>query len=196
LPADPPATDRCGRCTRCMEICPTRAITAPGKLDPRRCISYLTIEHRGHIPDAYREPMGNRIYGCDDCLAVCPWNKFARAAAEPGFQPREGTILPPLAELAALDDAGFRARFAGSAVKRLGRDRFVRNVLIAIGNSGDAALATSAEARLGDVSPLVRAMAVWALARLAPARAHACREPYLRNESDAGVRAEWAALDG
>lgn len=194
LVPDLPAPDRCGRCTRCIDICPTQAITAPGELDPRRCISYLTIEHKGHIAAEYRAAMANRIYGCDDCLAVCPWNKFAEAAREAGFEAREGTVLPPLAELVALDDAAFRARYPGSAIKRLGRDRFVRNVLIAIGNSGDAVFADAVEARLGDGSPLVRAMAVWALGHIAPARAAALCAAQATEEKDDAVLAEWQAL--
>ena len=148
LPPDPPETDHCGSCRACLDICPTGAFPAPGRIDARRCISYLTIEHKGPVPRALRPLMGNRIYGCDDCLAVCPWNKFARQTEEPAFLPRAGLTAPRLAQLAALDDAGFRALFRKSAVKRIGRDRFVRNVLIAIGNSGDADLAASAEALL------------------------------------------------
>ncbi len=196
LAPDAQEADHCGACTRCLDICPTAAFPAPYRLDPRRCISYLTIEHKGHIAREFRAAIANRIYGCDDCLAVCPWNKFARAAREAALQPRAALATPLLAELAGLDDRAFRALFSGSAVKRLGRDRFVRNVLIAIGNSGDAGLAAHAEARLGDASPLVRAMAVWALSRLLPANAfrnlaaiRTAREP------DADVRAEWTAPD-
>jgi epoxyqueuosine reductase len=164
-------------------------------LDARRCISYLTIEHKGHIDAALRPQMGNRIYGCDDCLAVCPWNKFAHAAREIGLRPRADLTAPRLADLAALDDAAFRRLFSGSPVKRTGRDRFVRNVLIAIGNSGDAALLDTVEARLGDVSPLVRAMAVWALGRLAAkARFAQLQTQYLPREADESVIAEWRAL--
>ena len=194
LPADAPGGDACGACTRCLAACPTGAITAPYRLDATRCISYLTIEHRGHIPREFRQPMGNRIYGCDDCLAVCPWNKFAQTAAEPDLAPRIELSRPRLADFAALDDAGFRRVFSGSAVKRLGRDRFVRNVLIAIGNSGDAALVGCAEALLGDPSPLVRAMAVWALAQLLPAPDFAqLRARFAAAESDTAVREEWQA---
>ena len=195
LPADPPETDHCGSCRACLDICPTDAFPAPGEIDARRCISYLTIEHKGPIPRELRPLMGNRIYGCDDCLAVCPWNKFARRTEEPAFLPRAGLTAPRLAELAALDDAGFRALFRKSAVKRIGRDRFVRNVLIAIGNSGDADLAASAEALLGDESALVRGAAVWALQRLDPARAERLRPGAERAETDPDVRAEWAPLD-
>ncbi|RME64264.1 MAG: tRNA epoxyqueuosine(34) reductase QueG, partial [Alphaproteobacteria bacterium] len=162
LRADAAHADRCGACRRCLDICPTDAFPAPYRLDARRCISYLTIEHKGHIPRQLRAAMGNRIYGCDDCLAVCPWNKFARRAREVAFHARARLASPRLADLVALDDAGFRRVFSGSPIKRTGRDRFVRNVLIAIGNSGDATLAPKVRARLGDRSPLVRAMAVWA----------------------------------
>src|ERR687898_407302 len=166
LPSDPPETDHCGRCRACLDVCPTDAFPAPYQLDARRCISYLTIEHQGHIPREFREPMGNRIYGCDDCLAVCPWNKFAPAASETRLQARDDLRAPRLAELVQLDDAGFRRRFAGSPVKRTGRDRFVRNVLIAIGNSRDPSLADLVEARLAHPSPPGRAMAVWAPRRV------------------------------
>jgi len=167
LPPDAPGQDRCGTCRACLAACPTDAFPAPYRLDARRCISYLTIEHRGPIPEAFRAPMGNRIYGCDDCLAVCPWNRFARAHAEPGFAPRAALTAPKLAELAALDDAGFRALFAGSAIKRIGRDRFVRNVAIAIGNSGAPALRESAQALAGDADPVVAEAGRWAAGRLA-----------------------------
>jgi epoxyqueuosine reductase len=184
--------DHCGDCHRCLDVCPTKAFPAPYRLDARRCISYLTIEHKGPIDREFRAAMGNRIYGCDDCLAVCPWNKFAQATQEMAFAPREALTAPELAELAALDDAGFRAMFSGSPIKRTGRDRFVRNVMIAIGNSGKAALVPVAEARLGDGSPLVRAMAVWALSRLLSASEFArLRDAHLPAEADPQVRAEW-----
>ena len=190
---DAPDSDHCGQCHACLDICPTQAFPAPYQLDARRCISYLTIEHRGHIPREFRTAIGNRIYGCDDCLAVCPWNKFARAAHETGFQARDELRAPRLGDLARLDDARFRALFRGSAVKRTGRDRFVRNVLIAIGNSGDPELAAVAEERLDDASPLVRAMAVWALSRLIdPARFHALAGSRAPSESDPEVLAEWS----
>ncbi|MDE0058753.1 MAG: tRNA epoxyqueuosine(34) reductase QueG [Defluviicoccus sp.] len=192
LAPDPPETDRCGTCRRCLDICPTGAFPAPYRLDATRCISYLTIEHKGHIAQEFRAAIGNRIYGCDDCLAVCPWNKFARRAGEPLLFPLAALAAPRLAELAALDDAAFRALFSGSAVKRLGRDRFLRNVMIAIGNSGEPGLAATAEAALADASPLVRAMAVWALSRLLPADAFArLRARHRGREADAAVRAEW-----
>ncbi|HEX2113164.1 MAG TPA: tRNA epoxyqueuosine(34) reductase QueG [Alphaproteobacteria bacterium] len=194
LEPDPAEEDHCGSCSRCLEICPTAAFTAPYQLDPRRCVSYLTIEHKGHIAREFRAAMGNRIYGCDDCLAVCPWNKFARRTAEAELRPRVELAAPLLEELARLDDPSFRQVFSGSPIKRVGRDRFVRNVLIAIGNSGDAELATVAEERLVDASPLVRAMAVWALSRLLPPADFAARRArYESGESDPDVRAEWAA---
>src|SRR5499426_3086716 len=168
LPPDAPETDHCGHCRACLDICPTAAFPEPYRLDARRCISYLTIEHKGPIPRTLRERMGNRIYGCDDCLAVCPWNKFARAGREMQLAARGELQAPPLAELARLDDTAFRKLFAKSPVKRTGRDRFVRNVLIAIGNSGDAALAAGALRLLADPSALVRGAAVWALGRLLP----------------------------
>ncbi|MGD9512421.1 MAG: tRNA epoxyqueuosine(34) reductase QueG, partial [Geminicoccaceae bacterium] len=194
LPADEPEGDHCGRCRRCLDACPTGAFPAPYRLDARRCISYLTIEHKGPIPRALRPLMGNRIYGCDDCLAVCPWNKFAQAGRELKLQAREDLVAPRLAELARLDDAAFRQRFSGSPVKRIGRDRFVRNVLIATGNSGAVELAAVAQGLLSDPSPLVRGAAVWALARLLPpARLSELRAAHLAREDDGAVREEWAA---
>ena len=192
IPPDAAEEDHCGSCHACLDICPTRAFPAPYQIDARRCISYLTIEHKGHIAREFREPIGNRIYGCDDCLAVCPWNKFAQTAHEVAFHPRIELTLPLLAELATLDDASFREFFSGSPIKRIGRDRFVRNVLIAIGNSGDPKLARVAEQRLSDASPLVRAMAVWALSRLLPRAAfdHLASE-HRPKENDATVAAEW-----
>jgi epoxyqueuosine reductase len=167
LPPDAPHADRCGTCSRCIRACPTDAFPAPYQLDATRCISYLTIEHAGPIPHALRPAIGNRIYGCDDCLAVCPWNRFAQATRHTKLQARPDLIAPDLAELAALDDATFRARFAGSPVKRIGRDRFVRNVLMAIGNSGDRSLAPAAARLTGDANPVVAEAAQWAVARLA-----------------------------
>ena len=194
LEADAASEDHCGSCRRCLDICPTRAFPAPYQLDARRCIAYLTIEHKGHIAHEFRAAIANRVFGCDDCLAVCPWNKFASAAREHRFAARAETADPPLATLITLDDAAFRARFAGTPVKRTGRDRFMRNVLIAAGNSGDRTLAPQAGALIGDASPLVRAMAVWAYRRLATeadiARAKAA---HLTDESDPVVRAEWEA---
>jgi epoxyqueuosine reductase len=166
LPRDTGDSDHCGSCTACQDICPTAAFPAPYKLDARRCISYLTIENKGPIPHEFRKAIGNRIYGCDDCLAVCPWNKFAQAGRETRLAARDELRAPQLAELAQLDDAAFRALFAKSPVKRIGRDRFVRNVLIAIGNSNEPAMAQQAERLLDDESPLVRGAAVWALSQL------------------------------
>ncbi|MGE0211065.1 MAG: tRNA epoxyqueuosine(34) reductase QueG [Parvibaculaceae bacterium] len=191
LEPDAPEADHCGSCRACLDACPTDAFPAPYQLDARRCISYLTIEHAGHIGQEFRAPMGNRIFGCDDCLAACPWNKFAELGREAKLDAREDLVAPPLAELAALDDKAFRERFAGTSIKRTGRDRFVRNVMIAIGNSGDAGLAGSAEAGLRDASPLVRAMAVWALGRLASESLKRFRQCILPEETDAAVRAEW-----
>jgi epoxyqueuosine reductase len=194
LEPDAPHADRCGGCSRCLTACPTDAFPAPYKLDARRCISYLTIEHKGHIPRELRPAMGNRVYGCDDCLSVCPWNKFARRAREDTFLPRLELTLPRLADFAALDDEAFRLVFAGSPIKRTGRDRFIRNVLIAIGNSGEPTLLPHAERLLDDASPLVRAMAVWACARLAgPDRFAALRAGRAAGETDPDVAAEWGA---
>jgi epoxyqueuosine reductase len=188
LPPDAPEQNHCGSCQSCITACPTDAFPAPYKIDARRCISYLTIEYDGPIPEEFRAPIGNRIYGCDDCLAVCPWNKFAKADGDPDYLPKAELDAPRLAELAMLDDASFRALFSGSAIKRVGRDRFVRNVLIAIGNSGDPELAPVAEALLGDASPLVRAMAVWAWRRL-PQSTRDLKQ--LVNETDIFVQEEW-----
>lgn len=166
LPPDPPHADRCGSCSRCLTICPTGAFPAPYRLDATRCISYLTIEHKGPIPLELRPLMGNRIYGCDDCLAVCPWNRFATPTPHAALKARPELNAPALRELAALDDAGFRSLFAGSPVKRIGRGRFVRNVLTAIGNSGDPALLGVASALTGDPDPVVADAAAWACQRL------------------------------
>ncbi len=189
LPLDTPGDDACGTCRACLDICPTNAFPAPYQLDARRCISYLTIEHEGPIDPALRPALGNRIYGCDDCLAVCPWNKFAARAREMGLQARPELEEPPLAVLARLDDAGFRALFRKSAVTRIGRDRLVRNVLYAAGNSGDASLVPEVEALLADANPVVRGAAVWALKRLAPERAEVLRASAA--ETDPAVVAEW-----
>lgn len=166
LPKDAPEEDHCGSCRACLDICPTDAFPAPYQLDARRCISYLTIEHKGPVDDALRPALGNRIYGCDDCLAVCPWNKFAVEAREVKYHARADLTLPPLAELAALDDAGFRARFSGSPIKRIGRDRFVRNVCYAIGNSGEPSLRPHVQALCSDPDAAVADAARWAVARL------------------------------
>jgi len=194
LPPDPAEADRCGTCSACLDICPTAAFPAPYRLDARRCISYLTIEHKGPIPRHLRPLMGNRIYGCDDCLAVCPWNKFARQGRETKLAARAELKAPALADLAQLDDAGFRKLFAKTAIKRTGRDRFVRNVLIAIGNSRDPALAICAEQLLADPSPIVRGAAVWAVGRLVPKRdLAALAAKYGAAETDPSVRDEWAS---
>ena len=192
LEPDGAETTTCGTCQACLDICPTKAFPAPYQLDARRCISYLTIELAGPIPREFREALGNRIYGCDDCLAVCPWNKFAAVAAEQKLRARAALRAPSLADLARLDDARFRALFAKSPVKRIGRERFLRNVLYAIGNSGDRALAAEAERLLDDPSPLVRGAAVWALSRLVEAAAFASLRSG-HTETDASVIAEWAA---
>lgn len=192
LPADAPERDRCGSCRRCLDICPTAAFPEPYVLDARRCISYLTIEHKGPIPRDLRPLMGNRVFGCDDCLAVCPWNKFAQQAREVRLAARPDLTAPSLAALARLDDAAFRQFFAGSPVKRTGRERFIRNVLVAIGNSGLASLAQAALPLLDDPSALVRGAAVWALSRLLPRgefTALAARR--IDGEGDAAVREEW-----
>jgi epoxyqueuosine reductase len=193
LPADEAESDHCGECRRCLAACPTQAFTAPYRIDARRCISYLTIEHKGPIPHALRPLIGNRIYGCDDCLAVCPWNKFARNAALPELRQREDLAAPDLQSLAALDDAEFRRRFSGSPIKRIGRNRFLRNVLIAIGNSGNPALAGAAEPHLVDPDALVRSTAVWVLSRLLEPVAFARRRSEAASETDPQVRAEWDA---
>jgi epoxyqueuosine reductase len=192
LPVDDAETDHCGSCQACLDICPTKAFPAPYQLDARRCISYLTIEHKGHIDREFRKAMGNRIYGCDDCLAVCPWNKFASEANEAKLHARADLVSPGLYDLAQLDDAGFRKLFVGSPVKRVGRDRFVRNVLIAIGNSGNKNFIPVAERLLNDSSPLVRAMAVWALAQLMHHEDfQQARDRHAVTEPDLAVKAEW-----
>ena len=194
LEPDAAEIDHCGTCTRCLDVCPTKAFPAPYQLDARRCIAYLTIEYKGHIAAEFRDAIGNRVFGCDDCLAVCPWNKFAAEARQTKLQALEGAQAPALADLLQMDDAAFRQRFAGTPVKRTGRDRVMRNVLIAAGNSGDRSLVPAVEGLLGDASPLVRAMAVWALRRLAGEEPwqHA-KATYAASETDAAVNAEWAA---
>lgn len=194
IAADDAHEDHCGSCRACLDICPTSAFPAPYQLDARRCLAYLSIEHKGQIPAEFRAAMGNRVFGCDDCLAVCPWNKFAQDAREQRMAIRSELRLTPLEELAGLDDAGFRARFAGTPVKRTGRDRFVRNVMCAVGNSGDASLARAAEARLDDVSPLVRGMAAWALRQLLDADAFArLKSAWAPREADPDAAKEWDA---
>ena len=194
LPPDEPDTDHCGQCARCLEACPTQAFTAPYRIDARRCISYLTIEHKGPIPRAFRKAMGNRIYGCDDCLAVCPWNKFAQAGREARFHARASLQEPKLADLVRLDDAAFRELFRGSPIKRIGRDRFIRNVLIAIGNSRDLSLMPEAQRLLDDPSALVRGAAIWAISQLDASRLKILVSP-AHSESDPDVLAEWQAIN-
>jgi len=192
LPADAAEPDSCGTCRACLDICPTAAFPEPYRLDARRCISYLTIEHKGPIPRELRAAMGNRIYGCDDCLAVCPWNKFAVQGREAKLAARDALRAPTLTELARLDDAQFRSLFAKTAIKRTGRDRFVRNVLIAIGNSGDPSFVDEAERLLDDASPLVRGAAVWALGKLLPREKFAALARR-KTDPDDSVQYEWAA---
>ncbi|ODT29397.1 MAG: tRNA epoxyqueuosine(34) reductase QueG [Kaistia sp. SCN 65-12] len=198
LVPDVPESDHCGSCRACLDACPTNAFPAPYKLDARRCISYLTIENKGPIPHEFRQAIGNRIYGCDDCLSACPWNKFAHTAHEAKLAAREDLRDPPLAELLSLDDAAFRGFFSGSPVKRIGRDRFLRNVLIAAGNSGDGLLAGRVRELAADPAPLVRGAAVWALSQLLPSRQFAdLAGEMLPGESDEDVRGEWrAAMSG
>jgi epoxyqueuosine reductase len=188
---DKPDIDHCGTCQACLDICPTGAFPAPYQIDARRCISYLTIENKGPIPPEFRTAIGNRIYGCDDCLAACPWNKFARNASEAKLTARDDLRAPAISDLLTLDEAAFRALFSGSPVKRIGRDRFMRNVLIAAGNSGDEKLVSSVKQLLDDRSPLVRGAAVWALSRLvATANLHHCLDRMLANETDGEVLKE------
>ncbi|SKA07997.1 tRNA epoxyqueuosine(34) reductase QueG [Consotaella salsifontis] len=193
---DTPSRDLCGSCRACLDACPTKAFPAPYQIDARRCISYLTIETKATVPAELRPAMGNRIYGCDDCLAACPWNKFAQRSREAKLQARDDLKAPALADLLALDEPGFRALFSGSPVKRIGRAKFVSNCLIAAGNSGRAELAEPCRRLMRDDAPLVRAMAVWALHRLVPAEALEQRAAALDVEEDPDVRREWNALDG
>lgn len=193
LAPDEQETEHCGSCRSCLDACPTQAFPAPFQIDARRCLSYLTIEYGGIWPEEFRRLTGNRIYGCDDCLAACPWNKFAREANETRLQARDALVSPELSALLALDDAAFRALFTKSPVKRIGRDRFIRNVLHAAGNSGDAALIGPVEALLDDPAEVVRATAVWALSRLDPQRFATLKKDKLPTESEASVRSEWMA---
>lgn len=195
LPVDETEVDHCGRCRRCLDACPTKAFPAPYQLDANRCISYLTIEHHGPIPHEFRRPMGNRIYGCDDCLGVCPWNKFAQEASEAKLQAREDLKEPSIADLLKLDDASFRRFFTGSPIKRVGRDRFIRNVLIAAGNSGKAELLGDVIRLLEDPAPVVRATAVWALGELgSPAQQADLHDRLVPSETAAEVQEEWHRL--
>ena len=196
LQPDKPGELNCGSCSACLAACPTNAFPAPFRLDARRCISYLTIEHKGPIPHEFRQAIGNRIYGCDDCLAVCPWNKFASAAAaNRAFAARAELVAPELADLLQLEDASFRQVFSGSPIKRIGRDRMMRNALIAAGNSGMAGLMPRIVALLDDPAPVVRGAAVWALSRLAPAKFAEEATVRLASEHDADVRQEWEGQD-
>jgi len=194
LATDAPQADHCGSCGACLEVCPTDAFPAPYQLDAARCLAYWSIEHAGPIPTAFRAPMGNRIFGCDDCLAVCPWNKFAAVSADQKLAARDDLQHRDLEDLARLDDAGFRAMFAGTPVKRTGREAFVRNVLIAIGNSGAARFAPVCRERLADPAPVVRGAAVWALSRIDPQAAGEERGRRAAEEKDPDVQSEWAAL--
>ena len=192
LPLDRPEEDHCGNCRRCMDVCPTDAFPAPYQLDARRCIAYLTVEHKGHIPAAYRKPIANRVFGCDDCLAVCPWNKFAQVAREAKLMARAETDNPPLGELLELDDAAFRLRFSGTPVKRTGRERFIRNCLIAAGNSGEVSLLPAIRRLLDEPSPLIRAMAVWALGEFVSEQEFTdIMKRYYPRETNADIVAEW-----
>ena len=194
LTPDAMEQDHCGSCRSCLDICPTDAFPAPYKLDASKCISYLTIEHDGPIPFEFRELMGNRIYGCDDCLAVCPWNKFAQTTHEAKLVAREDLTMPALSELASLDEASFRKLFSGSPIKRIGVAKFLRNVLIAIGNSGDPSLKRHAERHISHENPLVRGAAVWALSRLLDQQTfNEIKVKHLRHERDEMVRQEWVA---
>jgi epoxyqueuosine reductase len=193
LEPDAPERDHCGSCRSCLDVCPTQAFPAPYQLDARRCISYLTIEHKGPIAAEFRTAIGNRVFGCDDCLAVCPWNKFAAAARERKLLALPGAVAPPLSELLALDEEEFRKRFAGTPIRRSGRDRMVRNALIAAGNSEDTRLVPAVMRLLDDASPLVRAMAVWALGRLEPEAWRHQKRARAPRESDLGVQMEWGA---
>ena len=197
LQPDEAEQDHCGSCRRCLDVCPTGAFPAPYQLDARRCIAYLTIEYKGHIAKAFRPAIGNRVFGCDDCLSVCPWNKFAEASREAKFAAVEGADMPRLADLLALDDEGFRSRFRGTPVKRTGHDRFLRNALIAAGNAKDPELVPLVKRHLDAASPLVRAMAVWALHQLLPESEVAqLRRAALATEQDSDVISEWAEITG
>ncbi|MEN5297048.1 tRNA epoxyqueuosine(34) reductase QueG [Brucella sp. TWI559] len=192
IPPDEPDRDHCGSCRACLDACPTKAFPSPYRIDAGRCISYLTIENKGPIPHEFRKAMGNRIYGCDDCLSVCPWNKFAQATSEMKLKARDDLKAPKLADFLALDDPAFRTLFSGSPVKRIGRDRFLRNVLIATGNSQDPALLNQVELLLNDPAPIVRGAAVWALKQLAAKdRFTNLRKRLASHEEDDTVRTEW-----
>ncbi|PCJ44556.1 MAG: tRNA epoxyqueuosine(34) reductase QueG [Alphaproteobacteria bacterium] len=194
LPPDPPERDHCGSCQKCLDICPTDAFPAPNQLDARRCISYLTIEYKGHIAEEFRKPMGNRIYGCDDCLSVCPWNKYAQKLDEPAYLPRPELSFPELGDLMELDDKSFRQVFSGSPVKRIGRDYFIRNVLIAAGNSGEVKLIPIIMGKLNDPAPVIQAMAIWALRQLCDETEwQDIKDLYQGQATDPSVKREWQA---
>ncbi|HEC00810.1 MAG TPA: tRNA epoxyqueuosine(34) reductase QueG [Sphingomonadales bacterium] len=194
LPPDPPERDHCGSCQKCIDICPTDAFPAPNQLDARRCISYLTIEYKGHIAEEFRKPMGNRIYGCDDCLSVCPWNKYAQKLDEPAYLPRPELSFPELSDLLALDDKSFREVFSGSPIKRIGRDYFIRNVLIAVGNSAEGKLIPAIIDKLNDPAPVIQAMAIWALHQLCDEMEwRAIKGRYQGQATDPSVKREWQA---
>ncbi len=196
IPPDKPDRDHCGSCRACLDACPTNAFPSPYRIDARRCISYLTIENKGPIPPEFRKSMGNRIYGCDDCLSVCPWNKFAQATSEMKLKARDDLKAPRLADFLVLDDPAFRTLFSGSPVKRIGRDRFLRNVLIAAGNSQDPSLLAQVENLLGDTSPVVRGAAVWAFKQLATTERFTILQKRLASsEEDDTVREEWILED-
>ena len=193
IPPDEPDRDHCGSCRACLDACPTKAFPSPYRIDAGRCISYLTIENKGPIPHEFRKAMGNRIYGCDDCLSVCPWNKFAQATSEMKLKARDDLKAPKLADFLALDDPAFRTLFSGSPVKRIGRDRFLRNVLIATGNSEDQTLVPQVESLLEDPAPVVRGAAVWALKQLVSTdRFKISQKRLASREEDVTVRAEWS----
>jgi epoxyqueuosine reductase len=193
IPPDEPDRDHCGSCRACLDACPTKAFPSPYRIDAGRCISYLTIENKGPIPHEFRKAMGNRIYGCDDCLSVCPWNKFAQATSEMKLKARDDLKAPKLADFLTLDDPSFRTLFSGSPVKRIGRDRFLRNVLIATGNSEDQTLVPQVESLLEDPAPVVRGAAVWALKQLVSTdRFKISQKRLASREEDATVRAEWS----
>lgn len=191
LPEDAPHAESCGTCTRCLDICPTDAFPAPFRLDARKCLAYYSVEHKGQIPVQFRKPMGNRVFGCDDCLAVCPWNKFARQTRDDKLAARQAVQNAQLSDMLDLDDAAFRAFFAQTPVKRLGSARFLRNCLVAAGNSGDIAHLPAIHRLMSHQSPLVRGMAVWALRQLADEDVAPMRERAIATEPDPEVKAEW-----
>lgn len=196
LKANSESRDHCGTCNQCIDICPTNAIIAPYKIDAKKCISYLTIEHKSHIPKEYRKQIGNRIYGCDDCLAICPWNKYAKKTNDADFFPKNELIEPTLRSFLVLDDLEFRKNFSGSSIKRVGRDRFIRNVLVAVGNSNNQNLVKDIIPLLEDSSELVRAMAIWALRELSTKHDFEIQKNiYFSSETDIEVKNEWLELE-